>query len=125
MAKVDLKDRLNAKQRVQPKVSSDDLLMGDESNVVNDNINNIDIINKNDKYVIANESIDGLVPFATRLPESLILRLKQHQYWDREIIMDTVVNALNNYLNEFPDSNKPLPIGVLEKLSNKGRKKKK
>ena len=118
MAKVDLKDKLNAKKRVQPVLSSDDLLMGEEKEVINDN-NNI-----NDKQIL-NNNIDNLIPFATRLPESLILRLKQHQYWDREIIMDTVIKALNNYLDAFPDSNKVLPAGVLEKLSNKGRKKKK
>lgn len=115
MAKVDLKDKLNAKKRVQPVLSSDDLLMGDEKEV---------IYNINDNNTL-NDNIDNLIPFATRLPESLILRLKQHQYWDREIIMDTVINALNNYLDAFPDSNKVLPAGVLEKLSNKGRKKKK
>ena len=66
---------------------------------------------------------DELIPFATRLPKSMITRLKQHQYWDRESIMDTVINALEKYLNDFEGSNKPLPPEVLKKAT-RGRKKK-
>lgn len=66
---------------------------------------------------------DKLIPFATRLPKSMITRLKQHQYWDREAIMDTVINALGNYLDNFEGSNNPLPPEILKKAS-RGRKRK-
>lgn len=67
---------------------------------------------------------DDVKPFATRLPTSLITRLQQHQYWYRETIMDTVINALEAHLDRFPDSNKPLPEAVKEK-KKRGRKPKK
>ncbi|KAA3435913.1 hypothetical protein [Rufibacter hautae] len=66
---------------------------------------------------------DELRPFATRLPQSLILQLQQHQYWNRESIMDTVINALNQYLPQFPDSTKLLPAPVLAKKQNRKKRK--
>ncbi|GAA4316464.1 hypothetical protein [Nibribacter koreensis] len=65
---------------------------------------------------------ESLKPFATRLPQKLILRLQQHQYWERESIMDTVINALEAYLEESKGSKKSLPEKVLQKkLSRKKR----
>lgn len=66
---------------------------------------------------------DELIPFATRLPKSLVLRIRQHSYWDREGIMETITNAATEYLDKFEGSNKPLPPEVLKKVS-RGRKRK-
>lgn len=66
---------------------------------------------------------ENLIPFATRLPESLILKLRQHQYWDRESIMDTVTNSLNEYLEKFDGSNKSLPETIKNKKKRKINKK--
>lgn len=66
---------------------------------------------------------ENMKPFATRLPESLIIKLQQHQYWDRETITMAVANALNEYLAKFEGTNKPLPDTVL-KMKKKVKKKK-
>ncbi|RDV11869.1 hypothetical protein DXT99_23480 [Pontibacter diazotrophicus] len=66
---------------------------------------------------------EELMPFATRLPASLVMRIRQHSYWDREGIMETVTNAVVEYLDKQEGSDKPLPPEVLKKAS-RGRKKK-
>jgi hypothetical protein len=65
---------------------------------------------------------ENLKPFATRLPETLILRLQQHQYWNRESIMDTVINSLMEYLEKYPESKKPLPEQVLKRKQSRKKK---
>ncbi|MCC9167976.1 hypothetical protein [Pontibacter harenae] len=72
----------------------------------------------------AEDEDENLIPFATRLPESLITRLKQHQYWDRESIMDTVINSLNEYLVKFEGSNKALPESIINKQKKRKSSKK-
>jgi hypothetical protein len=66
---------------------------------------------------------EELIPFATRLPASLVMRVRQHSYWDREGIMETITNAVTEYLDKQEGSDKPLPPEVLKKAT-RGRKKK-
>lgn len=70
----------------------------------------------------APEPDDELTPFATRLPQSLIERLQNHVYWDRTTITESVADALEMLLSNFPNSEKPIPEGVRRKT--RGRKKK-
>ncbi|WP_181309028.1 hypothetical protein [Rufibacter sp. XAAS-G3-1] len=63
-----------------------------------------------------------LKPFATRLPVWLIQKMQQHQYWNRESIMDTVVNAVDAYLENNPDADKPLPAKVAAKKKNRKKR---
>lgn len=69
------------------------------------------------------QGVEELMPFATRLPASLVMRIRQHSYWDREGIMETITNAVTEYLDKQEGSDKPLPPEVLKKAT-RGRKKK-
>ncbi|WP_205504633.1 hypothetical protein [Rufibacter psychrotolerans] len=63
-----------------------------------------------------------LKPFATRLPVWLIQKMQQHQYWNRESIMDTVINAVEVYLANNLDADKPLPAAVAAKKKNRKKR---
>lgn len=64
---------------------------------------------------VGQEGEEELIPFATRLPASLVMRIRQHSYWDREGIMETITNAVTEYLDKQEGSDKPLPPEVLKK----------
>jgi hypothetical protein len=66
-----------------------------------------------------------LIPFATRRPTSLVIRVRRHSYWDREGIMETITNAVTEYLDKQQGSDRPLPPEVLKKAQPEGARRNK
>lgn len=73
----------------------------------------------------AEDELQELVPFSTRISKGTYQKVRQYEYWERATITEIVEMALVQFLEGKEGASNPLPEKEIKRLEELSRKKKK
>lgn len=73
----------------------------------------------------AEDDLQDLVPFSTRISKGTYQKVRQYEYWERATITEIVEMALTQFLEGKEGASNPLPEKEIKRLEELSRKKKK